>query len=107
MSRAQLAKTVHRLVKYNSVIVMKAGEDLLVISVHLDTTHQVLEYNEKFLITFHLNISFSSSDCVECECDEFGSIGQSCDLVTGKCKCKSNFIGDKCSECAPNLFNCK
>ena len=46
-------------------------------------------------------------DCVECECDEYGSIGQSCDLVTGKCKCKHNFIGDKCSECAPNLFNCK
>jgi len=42
MSRAQLAKTVHRLVKYNSVIVMKAGEDLLVISVHLDTTHQIV-----------------------------------------------------------------
>ena len=44
-------------------------------------------------------------DCVECECDDSGSIGQSCDFVTGKCKCKSNYIGDKCSECAVDLYN--
>lgn len=44
-------------------------------------------------------------ECIECECDESGTIGQSCDPITGKCNCKSNFIGDKCSDCAPDLYN--
>ena len=44
-------------------------------------------------------------ECIECLCDEAGTIGQSCDPLTGKCNCKSNFAGDKCSECGPELYN--
>lgn len=35
-----------------------------------------------------------------------GSRGQQCDLVTGKCECRSSaFGGDKCDRCAENHFN--
>ncbi len=44
-------------------------------------------------------------ECIECECDEAGTIGQSCDPNTGKCNCKSNFAGEKCSECGVELYN--
>lgn len=30
-----------------------------------------------------------------------GSLGLSCDQTTGQCVCKSNFMGEKCQECAP------
>jgi hypothetical protein len=33
-----------------------------------------------------------------------GSLGLSCDQTTGQCVCKSNFISDKCQECAPGMI---
>ena len=42
--------------------------------------------------------------CSECECNEDGSVDERCD-DEGKCSCKSNVIGDKCSECQPDHFD--
>ena len=39
-----------------------------------------------------------------CGCDNIGSNRLSCS-DTGICDCQSNFIGDKCSQCAPERFN--
>jgi laminin alpha 3/5 len=50
-------------------------------------------------------IKFRFPDCLPCECNEAGSTGLSCDLKSGKCRCKPNFVGEKCDECAANLFN--
>ena len=44
---------------------------------------------------------FRYPDCVPCSCDMHGSLGLSCDQTTGQCVCKSNFMGEKCHECAP------
>lgn len=77
-----------------------------------------------------LHFNFSSEGCQKCNCDpkgiqhlffnppiinlkQFlntrrlkGSRGQQCDLVTGKCECRSSaFGGDKCDRCAENHFN--
>ena len=42
--------------------------------------------------------------CSECECNEDGSVDERCD-DEGKCSCKSNVIGDKCSECQPDHYD--
>ena len=39
-----------------------------------------------------------------CNCDSIGSTRMSCS-DTGVCECKSNFVGDKCSQCAPERYN--
>ena len=38
--------------------------------------------------------------CLVCDCDLQGSVSISCNSK-GKCPCKPNVIGDKCSECKP------
>ena len=35
----------------------------------------------------------------ECKCSNFGSEEQKCDDLTGKCKCKKGFSGDRCEIC--------
>jgi hypothetical protein len=47
---------------------------------------------------------FRYPDCVPCSCDLHGSLGLSCDQTGGQCVCKSNFIGEKCQECAPGMI---
>ena len=41
------------------------------------------------------NIS-SGEGCESCDCNELGSEGKSCDLVTGQCLCKKGVTGKKC-----------
>jgi laminin alpha 3/5 len=48
---------------------------------------------------------FRYPDCIPCSCDMHGSLGLSCDQTTGQCVCKSNFIGNKCQECAPGIIS--
>ena len=39
-----------------------------------------------------------------CECNEEGSVGIECDEASGKCTCKENIIGDKCTQCATEFW---
>ena len=39
-----------------------------------------------------------------CECNEEGSVGIECDEASGKCTCKENVIGDKCTQCATEFW---
>jgi len=34
-----------------------------------------------------------------CGCDETGSVGASCNQISGQCKCKDNFTGLQCDTC--------
>ena len=40
----------------------------------------------------------------ECECNEDGSVNELCDEASGKCTCKENVIGDKCTQCATEFW---
>lgn len=40
----------------------------------------------------------------ECECDPMGSLSTQCDLLGGKCPCKSHVVGRKCDRCAPGTY---
>jgi laminin alpha 3/5 len=61
-----------------------------------------------FHLSINLNLLFKGyfryPDCIPCSCDMHGSLGLSCDQTTGQCVCKSNFISDKCQECAPGMI---
>ena len=48
---------------------------------------------------------FRYPDCIPCSCDMHGSLGLSCEQLTGQCICKGNFVGEKCQECAPGTTN--
>ena len=41
---------------------------------------------------------------LECECNEDGSVNELCDEASGKCTCKENVIGDKCTQCATEFW---
>lgn len=45
----------------------------------------------------------STNECIDCGCHRDGSLSVQCD-PTGKCKCKSGVVGDKCDRCAPNHY---
>lgn len=38
--------------------------------------------------------------CIPCECNPIGTVG-ACTNIGGACTCKSGFVGQKCTECAP------
>ena len=64
----------------------------------------MLKYNPyNIKLNFHLLIDllFFFSDC---ECDNKGSSGLSCDDVNGKCTCKLGYIGDKCDSCLSSYY---
>ena len=52
-------------------------------------------HNNCYLILFFLS---------ECECNEDGSVNELCDEASGKCTCKENVIGDKCTQCATEFW---
>ena len=71
------------------------------------------------MISPHLKVStitkipyffiFFSQKCwhfsfLECLCNVEGSETAACDETSGKCTCKSNVIGDKCTECASEFY---
>ncbi|XP_043229158.1 laminin subunit alpha-2-like isoform X2 [Amphibalanus amphitrite] len=39
--------------------------------------------------------------CRACACDPVGSIGNTCDAVTGQCPCRTGVVGRDCTRCAP------
>lgn len=51
--------------------------------------------------------------CIDCDCNRIGSIGQSCDVITGQCMCREGFTGVKCDQCTrgyygyPNCHRCE
>ena len=40
-----------------------------------------------------------------CNCDSYGSLGESCDQETGQCDCRFNFQGLMCEKCKEGLYN--
>ena len=41
---------------------------------------------------------------LECECNEEGSVDNTCDEVSGKCTCKEHIVGDKCDQSSEEYF---
>ncbi|GCB82233.1 hypothetical protein scyTo_0021962, partial [Scyliorhinus torazame] len=41
---------------------------------------------------------------LHCQCDPQGSISSVCEKVGGQCQCKSNVIGQRCNQCAPDYY---
>ncbi|XP_078066136.1 laminin subunit beta-1 [Mustelus asterias] len=39
-----------------------------------------------------------------CQCDPQGSISSVCEKIGGQCQCKSNVIGQRCDQCAPDHY---
>lgn len=48
--------------------------------------------------------TFSSPDCLPCNCSIIGSSSTACDAL-GKCSCLPNFAGRQCTQCSPGYFN--
>jgi usherin len=47
-----------------------------------------------------------SNDCsTECDCNLFGALNSSCNLITGQCFCKSNVTGRACDQCTLGYYN--
>jgi len=42
---------------------------------------------------------------VACDCDGIGSLGRSCDVTTGQCRCRPNYGGRNCGQCAAGYYN--
>ncbi|XP_060941018.1 laminin subunit alpha-3-like isoform X2 [Limanda limanda] len=42
--------------------------------------------------------------CQGCQCDVGGAIGMACDETSGKCQCRKNIVGRKCTEPAPSYY---
>ncbi|XP_034469915.1 laminin subunit alpha-3-like, partial [Hippoglossus hippoglossus] len=42
--------------------------------------------------------------CQGCQCDVGGAIGMACDEASGKCQCRKNIVGPKCTEPAPSYY---
>ena len=41
---------------------------------------------------------------IACLCDEEGSNGKGCGESNGKCECKDNVVGDKCTQCTDGTY---
>ena len=42
--------------------------------------------------------------CLACNCDQYGSLDVQCDIVSGQCPCKENFMGQRCDLCEENKY---
>ncbi|KAM6918219.1 laminin subunit alpha-3-like [Xenentodon cancila] len=42
--------------------------------------------------------------CQGCQCDVGGASGTACDQISGKCRCRKNVTGPKCTEPAPSYY---
>lgn len=42
--------------------------------------------------------------CQGCQCDIGGAIGTACNDISGRCQCRKNIIGRKCTEPAPGYY---
>lgn len=42
--------------------------------------------------------------CELCRCQSDGSENNNCDRESGQCKCKKNYDGYQCDECAVRIF---
>ncbi|CAB1341121.1 unnamed protein product [Coregonus sp. 'balchen'] len=43
--------------------------------------------------------AITAKNCQACGCHEKGSYSGVCDLLTGRCTCKPNVVGEKCDQC--------
>ncbi|XP_041046913.1 laminin subunit beta-1-like [Carcharodon carcharias] len=41
---------------------------------------------------------------LSCQCDPQGSTSSVCEKIGGQCQCKSNVIGQRCDQCAPDYY---
>ena len=46
----------------------------------------------------------SMAGCADCACNQYGSMGSSCDSQSGQCSCRSNVQGRACDACIPFHF---
>ena len=51
---------------------------------------------------WHFGDPITLKNCRACECDQCGS--ESCDIVTGECKCKNKVEGPTCASCGENKW---
>jgi Laminin EGF domain len=63
---------------------------------HLKAVHVRLSRFDWRLIEYH--------SLVECNCDQYGSLDVQCDILTGQCPCKENFMGQRCDLCEENKY---
>ncbi|XP_019117800.1 laminin subunit alpha-3 isoform X2 [Larimichthys crocea] len=42
--------------------------------------------------------------CEGCQCDAGGAVGMACDEISGRCQCRENVVGLKCTEPAPSYY---
>ncbi|OAF68069.1 Laminin subunit gamma-1 [Intoshia linei] len=49
--------------------------------------------------------NFSKDKCKECQCNEYGSLNEICDNVSGQCECKKNITSRKCDICIENNWD--
>lgn len=47
----------------------------------------------------------AQNNCIACNCDSYGSLGNSCNTFSGRCTCKQNIIGNRCDECKQGYWN--
>jgi hypothetical protein len=62
---------------------------------HLKDVH----VNEYIHVCITIKIYF-----LACSCDEYGSLDVQCNIVTGQCPCKENFMGQRCDLCEENKY---
>ncbi|XP_015209136.2 laminin subunit alpha-3 isoform X2 [Lepisosteus oculatus] len=48
---------------------------------------------------------FGPPNCQPCRCSGPGAADQFCDMLTGDCRCRTEFQGKYCERCAPGHFN--
>ncbi|XP_053393780.1 laminin subunit alpha-like isoform X2 [Mercenaria mercenaria] len=44
-------------------------------------------------------------DCIPCDCDVNGTVGDVCHVGGGQCPCKENFVGKKCDMCQIGFYD--
>lgn len=54
-----------------------------------------------------MNLDYFLYSCefiLACNCDQYGSLDVQCDIKTGQCPCKENFMGQRCDLCEENKY---
>nr|XP_046227110.1 laminin subunit alpha-1 [Scatophagus argus] len=56
-------------------------------------------YCERCSVGYYGNPSLPGGACLQCNCSQWGSVQQLCDMLSGQCKCKAGVKGRSCDQC--------